>query len=117
SNCREAVVKFISVSLLFAPTVNNADEAKLLPKTSFVGVKLTPICSTSRRFPAATIILFFLFNNHLPEIPYLNLSSLNPYAPYPSIRHISLCPKYVLPPPRNLKPSTSLNPTLEKIGP
>ena len=47
------------------------EEAKLLPNTSLEVVKLTPICSTSRRFPADKITLLFGFTIQRPEIPYL----------------------------------------------
>jgi hypothetical protein len=47
------------VNLPLLPDENKEEEAKLLPNTSFVVVKLAPICSTSRLFPADRIILFF----------------------------------------------------------
>jgi len=62
----------------FQLLVTSEDEAKLRPKTSVEVVKLAPICSISLLFPPDIISLFFLLINHLPEIPYLNLSSLKP---------------------------------------
>jgi hypothetical protein len=67
-------VDFFDVTL-----VNNNDEdAKLRPRTSLEVVKLAPICSTSLLVPPSIINRLFLFKSHLPEIPYLNLLSLNP---------------------------------------
>ena len=86
-------VRLILVNFPLLPVLNSDDEAKLLPSTSFVVVKLAPICSTSRLFPPDRIILFFLSIIHFPEIPYLNLLSLNPYAVNPCMRHVSLGPK------------------------
>jgi hypothetical protein len=45
------LVKLILVNLLLLPDENTAEEAKLLPKTSLVVVKLAPICSISLLFP------------------------------------------------------------------
>ena len=65
-------------SLSLEPAVNNALDAKLLPSTSVELVKLAPICSTSRRLPPKRVNLLFFSKSYLPDIPYLNLSSLKP---------------------------------------
>ncbi|MNE15605.1 hypothetical protein D3C80_1085220 [compost metagenome] len=74
------LLKLILVNFPLLPVVNKAEDAKLRPKTSFVVVKLAPICSISRLFPPEIITRFFLSTIHFPETPYLNLLSSNPYA-------------------------------------
>src|SRR5690606_12193387 len=80
------VVRFIRESLSLDPTDNNEEEARLRPKTSVLFVRLAPVCSTSLLLPPKTVSRDFLSKSHFAEIPYLNLSSLKPYAPNPSKR-------------------------------
>ena len=79
-NTIDKLEKLTLVSFPLAPKLKRLEDAKLLPKTSLVVVKLAPICSTSRLLPPERIIRFFLSIIHLPETPYLNLLSSNPYA-------------------------------------
>src|SRR5690606_20784899 len=72
------VLRLILVSRSLEPTVNTEEEAKLLPSTSLVAVKLRPNCSTSLRLPPEIINLLFLSTKNLADIPYLNLSSPKP---------------------------------------
>jgi hypothetical protein len=60
------LVKLI-VNLPLLPDENTAEEAKLLPKTSLVVVKLAPICSISLLFPADSMIRF-LSTIHFPKV-------------------------------------------------
>ena len=71
-------LKLIFVNRLLAPTVSKDEEATLRPNTSFVAVRLTPSCSMSLRFPPDNINLLLRSNRNLPDIPYLNLLSVNP---------------------------------------
>jgi hypothetical protein len=62
------LVKLILVNLPLLPDENTAEEAKLLPKTSLVVVKLAPICSISLLFPADSMIRFSLSTIHFPKV-------------------------------------------------
>src|SRR5690606_23643994 len=72
------VVRLILANRSLAPMVTSEADARLLPRTSFDVVTLAPACSISRLCPAKIISLDFRSKSHLPERPYLNLSSLKP---------------------------------------
>ena len=72
------LVRLIELNLSLLPTVIKDDDAKLLPSTSVLLVKLAPNCSISRLLPADRISLDFLSKSTFPETPYLNWLSLKP---------------------------------------